>query len=286
MDVALALLSALLFAFGTVLQQRVAATASDEEAARAGFLFRLARRPVWLAGIGADAGGLVCQAVALAHGRLVVVQPILAASLMFTLPIGAWLEHRRMRPRAVIGALTVAVGLAVFLIVADPGGGRDDATVTGWIVSGAVCGAVCTPLVMLAWRSASPARKAALLGSAAGILYGLCAALIKATVERLDVGVVHMIADWHLWALVIVGYASMALGQASLQVGRLAAAVATQTALDPVTSLLLGVFAFDESIHETAVGVAGAVAGVAVMVAGIVGLASSRRDLPAAALAR
>src|SRR5436305_13977146 len=102
MDVGLALLSALLFAFGTVLQQRVAATASDEEAARVGFLFRLARRPVWLAGIGADAGGLVCQAVALAHGRLVVVQPILAASLMFTLPIGAWLEHRRMRPRAVI----------------------------------------------------------------------------------------------------------------------------------------------------------------------------------------
>jgi drug/metabolite transporter (DMT)-like permease len=279
MDVALALLAAVLFAFGTVLQQRVAASASDEEAARAGFLLSLARRPVWLAGIACDAGGLVCQAAALAVGRLVVVQPILASYLMFTLPIGAWLEHRRIRPRAVLGALTVACGLAVFLVVADPAGGRDDATLTAWIISGAICGAVCVPLAALAVR-APPARKAALLGSAAGVLFGLSAALIKATVERLDSGVVHMVADWHLWALIIVGYVSMALAQRSLQVGRLAPAVATQTAFDPITSLALGVFAFDETIHETPLGVAGALAAIAVMLAGVLVLATSRHETP------
>jgi drug/metabolite transporter (DMT)-like permease len=285
MDVALALVAAVLFAFGTVLQQRVAASASDEEAARAGFLLRLARRPAWLAGIACDAGGLVCQAAALSVGRLVVVQPILAAYLMFTLPIGAWLDHRRMRPRAVLGALAVAFGLTVFLIVADPGGGRDDATVGAWIISGAVCAVVCIPLVSRA-HGAAPARKAALLGSAAGVLFGLSAALIKATVERLDGGVVNVVADWHLWALIVVGYVSMELAQRSLQVGRLAPAVATQTALDPVTSLALGVLAFDESIHETTLGAIGALAGMAVMVAGIVVLAATRRDSPAAALAQ
>jgi drug/metabolite transporter (DMT)-like permease len=285
MDVALALIAAVLFAFGTVLQQRVAASASDDEAARAGFLISLARRPLWLAGIACDAGGLVCQAAALSIGRLVVVQPILAAYLMFTLPIGAWLEHRRMRPRAVVGALTVASGLALFLLVADPGGGRKDATVSAWIISGAICGLVCAPLIALA-RGAAPARKAALLGSAAGVLFGLSAALIKATVERLDDGIVHVVADWHLWALLLVGYVSMELAQRSLQVGRLAPAVATQTALDPVSSLVLGVLAFDESIHETTLGALGALTAMGVMLAGIVVLASSRRELPEVALAQ
>ncbi len=88
----LALAAALFFALGTVLQQRVAASASAEEAAKLGFLLRLARRPAWLAGIASDAAGFVCHAAALAAGRLVVVQPILATSLVFALPIGAWLD--------------------------------------------------------------------------------------------------------------------------------------------------------------------------------------------------
>src|ERR687888_788454 len=99
MDVALALAAALLFALGTVLQQRVASTASDEEASSAGFLLRLARRPQWLAGIATDGGGFVCQAGALAAGRLVVVQPVLATTLVFALPIGAWMDRRRLRHR-------------------------------------------------------------------------------------------------------------------------------------------------------------------------------------------
>jgi len=55
MDVVLALAAALLFAIGTVIQQTVAAQASDEEAMRAGFLLKLARQPVWLGGIAVDA---------------------------------------------------------------------------------------------------------------------------------------------------------------------------------------------------------------------------------------
>ena len=88
----------------------------------------------------------------------------------------------------------------------------------------------------------------------------------------------HVVADWHLWALVGVGYVSMALGQSSLQAGRLAPAVATQTALDPITSLMLGAFAFDETIHETAVGVTGALSRIVVMVIGIVVLASTQQQ--------
>jgi drug/metabolite transporter (DMT)-like permease len=276
MSAALALVAALLFALGTVLQERVASSQAGEQALRAGFLARLARRPLWLAGVAADAAGFACQAAALGLGRIVIVQPLLATSLVFALPLGAWLARRRVGRREWMAAATVTVALAVFLIVGDPSGGRDDATAAGWLVSGAVAAALCAVLVRAA-AGRSPAARAALLGAAAGVLFGLSAALTKATVERLDGGLLDVLADWHVYALVVVGYASMALSQASLQTGVLAPAVATQMALDPCTSLVLGMAAFDERLHDTAAGVAGSLAAVAMMLAGLVALATPQR---------
>ena len=57
-DVVLALVAALLFALGTVLQQR-AGLEAPSEGASSGLLLRMARRPVWLAGIAADGLGFV-----------------------------------------------------------------------------------------------------------------------------------------------------------------------------------------------------------------------------------
>jgi drug/metabolite transporter (DMT)-like permease len=282
MDVGLALAAALLFSLGTVLQQQVAETASEEEARGAGFLLRLARRPRWLAGILSDGLGFVCQAGALAAGRLVVVQPLLASSVVFSLPLGATLGGRRVGYRELAAAVAVTAGLAVFLVVADPSGGRDDATTAAWLVSFAVAAALCGPLVLAA-RGRPAAPRAALVGTAAGILFGLSAGLTKATVEQLDDGVLTVFVHWHLYALGVVGYVSMTLSQSSLQAGALAPAVATQMALDPVASLLLGTLAFDETIHDTTAGVVGALAGVVVMLAGIVYLAAAEQAQPSGA---
>jgi drug/metabolite transporter (DMT)-like permease len=276
-DVALALAAALFFAGGTVLQGRVAATASDDEALKAGFLLRLARRPQWLAGIALDGLGFVCQAIALAVGRLVVVQPLLAASVVFALPLGARLDHKRVGRRELVAAVAVTAGLGAFLIAGDPTGGREDATATAWIASFAIAGALCAALVLAA-RGAPPARKAAMIGTAAGILFGLSAALTKAVVEQLDEGVLEIFDDWRLYALIVVGYTSMTLSQASLQTGALGAAVSTQMALDPVASVLLGTLAFDEEIHDSALGIAAALVALAVMLAGLVVLAAAEQE--------
>jgi drug/metabolite transporter (DMT)-like permease len=273
MAVALALAAALLFALGTVLQQRVAAAAPGEEAMRAGFLVRLARQPQWLAGIAADTGGFVCQAAALGIGRIVVVQPLLATSVVFALPLGTWLGDQRVGRRDWLAALLVTGGLGVFLVVGDPQGGRDDATTAAWLISGAVIGAAAAGLALGA-SGRPPALRAALLGSATGLLFGLSAALTKATVERLDGGVLDVVADWHVYALIVVGYVSMTLSQASLQTGALAPAIATQMVLDPVASLFLGILAFGERLHETAAGAIAALTALAVMLGGLVVLAS------------
>ena len=276
MEVALALAAALLFSLGTVLQEQVASQASEEDARGAGFLLALARKPRWLAGIAADGLGFVAQAGALAIGRLVVVQPLLATSVVFALPIGAKLGGRPVSRPDVLAACAVTAGLGVFLVASDPSGGVDNPSATAWIVSFAACFAAAAAL-MLAARRRSPARRAALLGTAAGVLFALSAALTKATVDVLDEGVLEVFVDWHLYGLLVVGYASMSLSQASLQTGALAPAVATQMSLDPITSVLLGTLAFEETIHETASGLALALAAFAVMIAGLVYLALHRQ---------
>jgi drug/metabolite transporter (DMT)-like permease len=275
MAIPLALVAALLFSLGTVLQQQVAATASEEEARGAGFLLRLARQPRWLAGIVADGLGFVAQAAALGLGRIVVVQPLLATSVVFALPLGARFEHKPVSRPEILAALAVTAGLGAFLVLADPGGGVDNASATAWVVSFAVAAVLCGALTLSA-RGRAPVHRAALLGTAAGILFALSAALTKATVEQLDDGVLAVFEHWQLYALVVVGYVSMTLSQASLQAGALAPAVATQMALDPVASLFLGTLAFEETIHDDTGALLGALAAFAVMVGGIAFLALRR----------
>src|SRR5215213_8634315 len=130
MEIALALVAALLFALGTVLQQKAGLdgpTDTDAPGGTSGLLLQMARRPVWLAGIAADALGFAAQAVALTIGRLAVVQPLLVSSVVFALPLGAVLTGQRVRRADLAAASVVTVALGVFLIVADPSGGRDDA---------------------------------------------------------------------------------------------------------------------------------------------------------------
>jgi hypothetical protein len=119
--------------------------------------------------------------------------------------------------------------------------------------------------------------RAACLGAACGILFALTAGLTKAVVELLHDGLGGVVTDWHVYALCVVGYAAMTLSQASLQTGKLGAAVGAQMALNPVASLFLGTFAFDEKIHDTATGMAFSLAAIAVMVGGLVVLAAAEQ---------
>ena len=119
MEIALAVAAAFLFALGTVLQQRGAVAEPSGASARgaARLLVRLSRRPIWIGGILTDGLGFGFQAVALGIGKLVAVQPILATSLIFSLPLGARLTDQRVSRRDLLGAVAVTAGLAVFLVV-------------------------------------------------------------------------------------------------------------------------------------------------------------------------
>lgn len=273
MDIVIALGAALLFALGSVLQQKAGLDSPDASAgSSSGLLVRMAQRPVWLAGIAADALGFVGQAVALTIGRLAVVQPILATSMVFALPLGNRLTGQRISRGDVGAALLVTLSLIAFLMFADPTGGRDDAPLGQWLIAGAICAAICIPLVLTAMRS-RPAVKAALLGAATGILFGLSAALTKAVGDQFAGGVLDIFVHWQLYALAVVGYVSMTFNQMALSTGVLAPALATSMAIDPITSVVLGTTLLQESLHETPAGVLATLLALAAALAGMAILA-------------
>ena len=273
MDAVLALVAALMFAVGTVIQQREAMKVPDDEAHSAGLLLRLARQPAWLVGVIADALGFIAQAVALGIGRVIVVQPLLATSVVWALPLGAKLTGQRVVRRDVYAAIAVTAGLGAFLVISDPTGGRDDAPIGAWVVAGGSLCAIAAVCALVGLRGGG-ARKAAGCGTAAGVLFGLSAVLTKAVVDSLDEGFVALVTDWHLYALIAVGFASMTLSQISLQAGDLAPAVATQMIFDPVASLILGLTLLQEQIHDDGLGVAGSVVALLVTFAGMAVLAT------------
>ena len=275
MEIVLALVAAALFALGSVLQQKAGMDAPEEEgASSAGLLLRMARRPVWLVGIAADALGFVFQVIALAIGRLAVVQPVLVSSVVFALPMGARLTGQRVTRVDVGAAVLVTAGLIVFLVVADPTGGREDAPLREWLITGAIAAAVVVPLVLAA-RGRRPATRAAMLGIATGILFSLSAALTIPTTDALDEGLLQPFLDWHLYALIVVGYASMTLNQMALSTGALAPAVATSMALDPITSVVLGTTLLQETLHESSFAVVATLSALGAAIAGLVVLSRS-----------
>ncbi|MBL7489934.1 hypothetical protein I6A60_33140 [Frankia sp. AgB1.9] len=107
-----AVASALCYAVAAALQQREAARAAGGGLR---LLAGLARRPLWLAGIGATAAGATLHVLALRLGPLALVQPIGAAGLLFALPLGALLHRRPVRRGELAAAGLVAAGVVGLL---------------------------------------------------------------------------------------------------------------------------------------------------------------------------
>jgi drug/metabolite transporter (DMT)-like permease len=274
-EIALALLAAFLFALGLVLQERAASTL-PAEAIGAGFLARLAQQPVWLLGLAAQGAGFVVQAIALGVGSMVIVQPLLVFSIVFALPLSRLIYKRRIRRTEILGAALVTGGLVLLLVISRPDEGTDDASGLEWLLIGGGAVAVSAVLFLLA-RGRRPALRAGLLGTSGGILFGLSAAFTKSTVAILaEDGVLAVFTDWHVYALVVSAVVAFWLEQAALQTGALAAAVATTMAFDPLSSLVFGIFLFDEALHDSVFGYCVSALALLIMLAGLVVLARAK----------
>lgn len=276
--VLICLAAASLYAASSVLQQREARAAPPEMALRLGLLGHLMRRPLWLLGNLADAGGYALQFVALRTGSLALVQPLLVTGLVFALAAEAIFDGRRLTAAEWRWTVMTVVGLAVFLSVSRPGPGDPHASRVAWVLLGLVALGAVGGLVLLA--RGSPRRRSLCLGSATGILFGVVAALTESSAHLLDHGVLHALAAWQPYVLAGCAIAGLVLIQSAFQAGDLKWSLPAVTVVEPIVAILIGQLLFGEHIAVGGLAPVGEALSLVLMFAGVVGLSRAVAGTP------
>ena len=269
MAATLALIAAFLFALAATLQQKGALNLPTISLADPMSLVRLAGEKIWLLGTIALFTGYLFQAGALDRGRLSIIQPLLVTTVVFALPLGYFLTKQHVGRREVLGAITIIIGLGLFVYFGDPAGGNENASNTQWAIAIGLL-SVLSILLLVFGSGGDLSMKAAVYGTVAGILFGLSSALTKPTLDFLHESVGTMLSHWECYALAVAGVLGFVLQQVSLGTGRLAPSVATVSVANPIVGILIGVLLLDERLSRPGWHILLAVLGLSVALVGAV----------------
>ncbi len=266
-----ALAGSLVFGVSSVAEQRGTQRVERRAPLRPGLLLDLIRQPLWLTGVGATLVGFVLQVVALTFGPLALVEPILISDLIIASLIASALR-RRWDPVILLGVTAAAGGVAGFLAIARPSGGRTTVGLLAVLPLGIGLAVVLAGCIALAQRNENARPLALALGC--GVTYGVAAFVVKLLTTDFSGGLAQVFSHWPIYALAIVGALGFLLNQNAFQQGILLAPVlAIITVSDPLVSIALAYFWLHEQLNSTAGVVAGEVLALLVMTAGIITLA-------------
>ncbi|MFE5257975.1 DMT family transporter [Streptomyces coelicoflavus] len=268
LSVLLSLVSAVAYAGGAIVQERVAASSPGAQ-------YAPLRRPAWWAAVSLNGLGGLLHVVALALGPLSLVQPLGALTIVFALPMAAFFVGRRAGATAWRGALMATVGLAGLLSLV---GASDAQSLDTTQRVGAACvtgGAVVA--LMIAGRAAHrhPAVRSILLATASGIAFGMSSVFTKTVAVDWSGGV----SASDLPSLAVIGVlatAGMVLSQASYRGAGLAAPLATLTVVNPVVAAVVGITMFEETFRYGTTGTALALSCGVVAAGGLIMLTTER----------
>lgn len=243
-------LAAVANATASVLQRKAARDEPDDRSFSIGLLWDLVRRPVWIAGVGTVLLGFFLHAFAVSNGPISLVQPLLVMELPFAMVLMSRLLGGRIRVRDWVAVVAMAGGVTALIFALRPHGGDPNALgSTGWFTGlGVTLGLVA--ILVVAGRRSSGVARAALLGIAAGIAFGLTAVLVKAATATFGSGLTVMLTSWHTYLIVVIGPAAFFLLQNALQAGSLVASQPAMTVTNPVTAVVWGVVLFGEQIRH------------------------------------
>jgi len=274
--VLLALLAALFLAIGIVVRQRATMDVPPEDGVSSVMVLTLVRSRLWWAGTAAALLGYVFQALALAYGSLLLVQPILVSALLFALPMSARLAHRRVTRGEWMWAILLTAALAVFVVFAKTRPGDYEASVPTTALVAVVCTAAVMACVIIAVRTPGW-RRAVILAVAVGVLFGVVAMLTKLVMHLLTHdGVRAVVSTPVVYLLVVLGIVAVLLQQSAFHAGSLQTSVPTMLVLEPVVAVVLGAVVLGE--HMTVNGVKAVAITVAIVAMAAATVALGREE--------
>ncbi|WP_206343130.1 DMT family transporter [Streptomyces mesophilus] len=241
LSVLLSFVSAIAYAGGAIVQERVATTGRTHSYAP------LRSTGWWLAVVLNGLGGLL-HVVALAYGPLSVVQPLGALTIVFALPMAALFVGRKAGSTAWRGAIMATVGLAGMLALT---GSSDSHAMDGTeqlLVAVTTLSALAALAVAAHAVHRHPVIRSVLLAVASGISFGMASVFTKnVTVDFTPGSVLHELPGLIMIAVLAVG--GLLLSQASYRGAGLAAPLAVLTVVNPVVAAAVGLTLFGESFR-------------------------------------
>ncbi|WP_405508436.1 DMT family transporter [Streptomyces purpurascens] len=268
LSVLLSLVSAVAYAGGAIVQERVAESSPGEQ-------YAPLRRPGWWAAVGLNGLGGVLHVVALAFGPLSLVQPLGALTIVVALPMAALFVGRKAGATAWRGAIMATVGLAGLLSLVAASDARSLDTAQRVAVAVVTAGAVVA--LMIAARAAHrhPAVRSMLLATASGIAFGMSSVFTKTVAVDWTGGV--SAADVPSLAVIgVLATAGMLLSQAAYRGAGLTAPLATLTVVNPVVAAAVGITMFGETFRYGTTGTALALSCGVVAAGGLILLTTER----------
>lgn len=273
--VLLALLSAFCIAVGMVSQYRVASDVPEEHGMSLKGAAALFRSPLWWAGSVSITVGYGFQALALAYGPLLLVQPLAVSCLLFVLPLSARISGRRVTSAEWGWALVLTAGLAVFIPFAKPSTELRPSLLS-WPTVTVILALVVGVCIALAWRTLGRPR-AVLLAVASAVIFGIIAVVTKVTLNELgEGGLVAALLIPAPYVLAILGISGTIMKNAAYNAGSLQVTVPTMLVLEQVTAVTLGMVVLGEVLDVSTVGAV--LLGVALLAMAAATIALGRRE--------
>src|SRR5208282_2919876 len=162
-----------------------------------------------------------------------------------------------------------------FLAVAEPTGGRANPETAQWLSALLAFGGV-VGLLTIAGMRGSPLRRTVAFALAGALAWALMAVFLKATTDTISMfGILGMLSRWPVYALAVAAISGTLLEQAALHVGPLSVSQPLLIVVNPLASIVLSVWLFQEHFTSSPVRITIAVLSFAAMAAGVVEL--SRR---------
>ena len=268
-----ALVAACCFAVGAVVQHGVAREAGGQTLSLS-LLVELARHPRWLAGAGLAALSFGIQGLALAFGPLALVQPLVAADVLFALPLIAVLHRHRLTAADWTGACAVTGGIALFLAVSPPSAGVRTPGVAAWVPAVLVVAVLAAVSASVAVRLRGRAQ-VLWLAAGAGIMFGVLDALAKSTAGLLADRGMGVLLRWEPYGLIVVGVLGGLLSQSAFRAGALSLSLPVIDTLEPISAVVIAATVFNEQLAVSPGRLLMQLAGGCVAVAGVASLSRS-----------
>ncbi|MCX4966198.1 DMT family transporter [Streptomyces sp. NBC_00654] len=237
LSVLLSLISAVAYAAGAIVQERVAAAGDGRS-------YAPLRNAAWWAAVALNGVGAVLHVVALAYGPLSLVQPLGALTIVFALPMAALFVRRRAGATAWRGAVMATVGLAGLLALTGNSASHSLDGPEQLMLATVTFGAVAA-LFLLAQGLHRPMLRSVVLATGAGVAFGMASVFTKTVAMEWTSGSVRSGLPP---LLVIAGLAAagLLLSQAAYRGAGLTAPLATVTVVNPVVAAAVGITLFGE----------------------------------------